>query len=114
MKHRGWTRLALSFLTCSMALTIATSTAFAQQQDQQEQFRKQAQVSSPSEAQIWKMIIQDSIASDPHLCPCPYSANRAGRACGTRSAYSRVAGSLICYPQDIPDEQIARYRERLQ
>lgn len=87
------------------------------QQDQQDAARRAAQVSGPTEIQIWKAIIADSIASYPHVCPCPYSPNRAGRACGDRSAYSRVAGAtgrLMCYPQDIPDHEIARYCERLQ
>ena len=62
---------------------------------------------------IWRMIIRDSIASYRHLCPCPYSENRAGRRCGTRSAHSRVDGSVMCYVSDIPEAEIARYRERL-
>jgi hypothetical protein len=97
-------------------LALATSSAVAQQ-DQQETARRAAQVGGPTEIQIWKAIIADSIASYPHSCPCPYSPNRAGKACGDRSAYSRVAGaagSLMCYPQDIPDREIARYRERMQ
>lgn len=111
MQHRGRIRLGLSFC---LALVIAGS-AFAQQ-DQQDAARRVAQT-APTEIQIWKAIIADSIASYSLSCPCPYSRNRAGRACGERSAYSRVAGAtgrLICFPQDIPDQEIARYRERLQ
>ena len=101
MKHVGRIRLALGILACTLALGIG-SAAFAQQQN-------------VSEVDLWKMIIRDSIASYPRSCPCPYSANRAGRACGEHSAYSRkMGGPLMCYPGDIPDEQIARYRERMQ
>jgi hypothetical protein len=67
----------------------------------------------PHDIDIWRMIISDSIASYRHLCPCPYSPNRAGRRCGTRSAHSRVDGSVMCYVSDIPEEEVARYRERL-
>jgi hypothetical protein len=96
-------------------LAIASGPSLAQQ-DQQDAARRAAQV-APTEVDIWKAIISDSIAAYPHSCPCPYSPNRAGRACGERSAYSRVAGAsgqLMCYPQDIPDSEIARYRERMQ
>ena len=104
MKHRGRIRSACGFVACVLTLTMAGFSAGAQEQERYV-----------SEVEIWKMIIRDSIASYPHLCPCPYSANRAGRACGDRSVYSRVNnGSLICYPQDIPDSEIARYRELVQ
>ena len=113
--HRGRISLLISF-----CLALAFAGSVAAQQDQQDAARRVAQVSAPTaptEIQIWKAIIADSIASYPQLCPCPYSRNRAGRTCGERSAYSRVAsatGRLMCFPQDIPDQEIARYRERLQ
>ena len=72
------------------------------------------QPGSSSDIEIWRMIIRDSIAGYRRLCPCPYSANRAGRSCGTRSAHSRVDGSVMCYVSDIPEAEVARYRERLQ
>ena len=57
---------------------------------------------------IVKNIIQDSIASYPGRCPCPYHVDRAGRSCGKRSAYSRAGGySVICYPGDVTEEMIA-------
>jgi hypothetical protein len=111
MQHRGRISLLVSFC---LALVFAGSAVA--QQDQQDAARREAQT-APTEIQIWKAIIADSIASYPHLCPCPYSPNRAGRNCGERSAYTRVAGAtgrLMCFPQDIPDHEIARYRERLQ
>jgi hypothetical protein len=112
MKHRVRISLTIGFW-----LAAAMAGSAVAQQDQQEAARREAQVSAPTEIQIWKAIIADSIASYPHLCPCPYSPNRAGRACGQRSAYSRgagAAGALTCYAHDIADEQIARYRERMQ
>lgn len=64
---------------------------------------------------LWKMIIRDSIAAYPRSCPCPYSADRLGQPCGDRSAYSRApTAPTVCYPQDISEEQLARYREKFQ
>jgi hypothetical protein len=112
MQHRGRISLLISF--CLALVFAGSATA---QQDQQDAARRAVQVTAPTEIQIWKAIIADSIASYPQLCPCPYSRNRAGRTCGERSAYTRVAsatGRLMCFPQDIPEQEIARYRERLQ
>jgi hypothetical protein len=116
MLHRGRIRFAISFIACSLALSLASS-AFAQQDQQEQEVRRQAQISSPTQIQIWNAIIAESVSTYPGLCPCPYSPNRAGHACGDRSVYSRVgrsSGSLKCYPQDIADHEIARYRERAQ
>ena len=102
-------------LCAGWALTVAiagTSPAsYAQNQNQDQQERQQPRV---RDIDIWQMIIRDSIASYAHACPCPYSENRAGRTCGTRSAYSRVRGSVTCFPNDISDAAVSRYRERLQ
>ena len=65
-----------------------------------------------SDAQIRQAIIAASIASYSGSCPCPYSINRAGRACGPSSAYSKPGGaSPVCYPQDVTADMIRRYRE---
>jgi hypothetical protein len=102
MKRRSWNRLASGFVALGAALLFTTlsSSAFAQEQEE-------AHVT----IEIWRAIIKDSIESYPHLCPCPYSPNRAGRACGSRSAYSRV-GNLTCYVSDISEEEVERYRLR--
>lgn len=41
-----------------------------------------AQAASLSDAQIRRAIIQESLASYPGNCPCPYNTDRAGRSCG--------------------------------
>lgn len=46
-----------------------------------------------AELQIKQDIIRQSIASYSGSCPCPYNADRAGRSCGRRSAYSRPGSS---------------------
>ena len=106
MKRRSWNRLASGFVALGAALlfTSPSFSSFAQNQEEAEE----AHVT----IEIWKAIIKDSIASYPHLCPCPYSPNRAGRACGSRSAYSRV-GNLTCYVSDISEDEVERYRLRL-
>lgn len=68
---------------------------------------------SLTDDQIKKIIINESIASYSSVCACPYSIARNGSACGGRSAYSKPGGySPICYPSDVTDEMIRRYRQR--
>jgi hypothetical protein len=95
---RGWTAIGLTLI-----ITMFAGPGAAENQ----------QEAAPSDVDVWRMIIRESIASYPHLCPCPYSPNRAGRSCGTRSAYSRVDGAVMCYVTDISDAEVARYRQRL-
>ena len=65
-----------------------------------------------SDAQIRKAIVQESLATYPGNCPCPYNTDRAGRSCGARSAYSRPGGySPKCYASDVTSTDIAAYRE---
>jgi hypothetical protein len=60
------------------------------------------------------LLIALSIASYPGRCPCPYFADRAGRSCGGRSAYSRAGGySVKCYPADISADEIKTFRDTL-
>jgi hypothetical protein len=64
-----------------------------------------------SDAQIKRAMIQDSIASYPGTCPCPYSVARNGSRCGRRSAYSRAGGyAPLCYASDVTAQMIADYR----
>jgi len=63
-----------------------------------------------SSQEIKESIITQSIQQYPGVCACPYSVMRNGRACGRRSAYSKPGGySPKCYPQDVSDEEVARY-----
>lgn len=48
---------------------------------------------SRTEQQIRKQIIEESIASYPGRCPCPYNVTRNGSACGGRSAWSGKAAT---------------------
>lgn len=70
--------------------------------------------SGESDDALIAAIIAQSRAAYPGKCGCPDDVDRAGRSCGRRSAWSRAGGaSLICYPQDITPEMLARYRRAL-
>jgi hypothetical protein len=46
-------------------------------------------------------------------CACPDDTMRNGRACGSRSAYSRPGGAApLCYPTDVTPAMIEGYRQR--
>lgn len=64
-----------------------------------------------SDAQIKQKVIQESLASYPGSCPCPYSTDRAGHSCGGRSAYSRPGGyAPRCYASDVTAADVKSYR----
>lgn len=64
-----------------------------------------------SDAAIRQLIINESIASYPGNCPCPYNAARNGSRCGGRSAYSRPGGyAPKCYASDVSTAEVAAYR----
>lgn len=66
-----------------------------------------------TDAQIKQKIIQQSIASYPGNCPCPYNSARNGSRCGGRSAYNRAGGySPMCFPDDVSAAAVAEYRKR--
>src|ERR1041384_1283993 len=65
-----------------------------------------------SDAQIKKLLIDESIAAYDGNCPCPYSRARNGSRCGRRSAYSREGGAApLCFERDVTSEMVQAYRE---
>lgn len=65
-----------------------------------------------TDAQIKNAIIQESIATYPGTCPCPYNIARNGTRCGRRSAYSRPGGyAPIFYASNVTPGMIADYRK---
>ena len=67
-----------------------------------------------SDEQARAAIIQQSLASYPGPCPCPYNRMRNGRACGSVSAYVRPGGySPICYDRDVTPDMIRKFRGAL-
>ena len=68
---------------------------------------------SPSDTEITKEIIKESIANYKGICPCPYSTHPDGRQCGYRSAYSsKSASAPICYSIAVTPQMIKDYRQR--
>jgi len=62
---------------------------------------------------IVRILIEDSIASYPGKCPCPYNSARNGSRCGKRSAYNRAGGySPLCFKEDVSKEMVQEYRAR--
>ena len=68
---------------------------------------------SPSNTEITKAIMNESIASYKGICPCPYSTHPDGRQCGYRSAYSsKSASAPICYSIAVTPQMIEDYKKR--
>jgi hypothetical protein len=75
-------------------------------------FAAQPVLARESDAQVKQKIIQQSIASYPGKCPCPYNTDRAGRSCGRRSAYNRPGGySPKCFASDVSPSDVRAYRQ---
>ena len=65
-----------------------------------------------SDAQIKKLLIDESIAAYNGNCPCPYSRARNGSRCGRRSAHSREGGAApLCFAADVSAEMVVAYRQ---
>lgn len=66
-----------------------------------------------SDAEVKKRIVAEDIARTPGNCPCPFHVDRAGRACGRRSAYSRPGGyEPLCYTRNVTRAMVDDYRAR--
>ena len=66
-----------------------------------------------SDQEIKQGIVEDSIASYPGRCPCPYNVTRNGSSCGGRSAWSRRGGyAPICYEREVTKEMVSRRKEQ--
>ncbi|QWE19922.1 hypothetical protein [Polynucleobacter sp. AP-Kolm-20A-A1] len=67
----------------------------------------------PSDDEITKEIIKESIANYKGICPCPYSTHPDGRQCGYRSAYSsKSASAPICYSITVTPSMVEDYKKR--
>lgn len=67
----------------------------------------------PTDAQIRKVLIEESRAGYSGNCPCPYDLDRAGRRCGKRSAYSRPGGAApLCFESDVTNAMVEEYRSK--
>ena len=68
-------------------------------------------LSAEQKAALVAAIVAASVAAylaTGKPCACPYSTNRAGRACGGTSAWSRAGGCRpLCYPTDVGEAVLA-------
>ncbi|MGP3590115.1 hypothetical protein [Vagococcus sp. WN89Y] len=72
-----------------------------------------AQSGSLTTDQVKQKIIEESIASYPGVCACPYNRARNGSSCGRRSAWSKAGGySPICYKDEVTAEMVAQWRRQ--
>lgn len=63
--------------------------------------------------QVREAIIQQSIASYPGNCPCPYNRAANGSKCGKRSAWSKPGGyDPICFPEEVTSSMIKQWRQQ--
>ena len=64
--------------------------------------------------QVKQKIIEDSIASYPGTCACPFNTARNGSSCGRRSAWSKAGGySPICYKKEVTKEMVKEWRQQI-
>ncbi|WP_343463458.1 hypothetical protein [Pantoea sp.] len=65
-----------------------------------------------TDEQVKQQIIDESIASYPGNCACPFNSARNGSSCGRRSAWSKAGGyAPICYKKEVTKAMIAQWRE---
>jgi len=71
-----------------------------------------AKTSRQTDDQIRQLIIEDSIASYPGVCACPFNSARNGSSCGRRSAWSRQGGyAPICYKKEVTKDMVDQWRQ---
>lgn len=74
-----------------------------------------AKSNSLSDDQVRQRIIDDSVASYPGTCACPFNTARNGSLCGGRSAWSKAGGySPICYKKEVTKEMVKAWRQENQ
>ncbi|HID9232134.1 TPA: hypothetical protein ACXFAB_004630 [Klebsiella quasipneumoniae] len=74
-----------------------------------------AKSNSLSDDQVRQRIIDDSVASYPGTCACPFNTARNGSSCGGRSAWSNAGGySPICYKKEVTKEMVKAWRQENQ
>ena len=68
-----------------------------------------------SDDQVRQRVIDDSVASYPGTCACPFNTAQNGSSCGGRSAWSKAGGySPICYKKEVTKEMVKAWRQENQ
>ncbi|MBZ6386804.1 hypothetical protein [Pantoea piersonii] len=90
--------------TVAVSLVMAVSLLWAGASD--------AKSTRQTDDQIRQLIIEDSIASYPGVCACPFNSARNGSSCGRRSAWSKQGGyAPICYKKEVSKEMVDEWRK---
>jgi hypothetical protein len=64
-----------------------------------------------TDSEVRRAIILDSIKAYTGECPCPYSRTDDGFRCGDKSkAKQGERPKPVCYPEDVTNEMVERYR----
>jgi len=106
--------LGVTLLTATTCIASAAprGTAPLQQGSGDAAKEKKPSKKALTDAQIKRILIDESIAAYSGNCPCPYNTDSRGRSCGRRSAYSREGGEApLCYPKDVSAEMVKAYRD---
>jgi hypothetical protein len=62
--------------------------------------------------QVKQKIIDDSIASYPGTCACPFNTARNGSSCGAAALGVKRRYSPICYKKEVSKEMIKEWRQQ--
>lgn len=90
--------------TVTVSLVMAVSLLWAGASD--------AKSTRQTDDQIRQLIIEDSIASYPGVCACPFNSARNGSSCGRRSAWSKQGGyAPICYKKEVSKAMVDEWRK---
>ncbi len=97
-------RTRLAGITAFLLIVLTLALGFA---------AAQTAKTAKTNAEIRQEIIKQSIARYKGSCPCPYSADGAGRMCGWWSAYDKSGGvSPLCFEKDVTPKMVVDYRKR--
>jgi hypothetical protein len=95
--------------------TEKVATAHAPERPAPPEIKRKAEIALTAAA-IAAILIKasrDQYHATGKPCACPDDAMRNGRACGSRSAYSRPGGTApLCYRTDVTPAMIESYRQR--
>ncbi|CAK6500123.1 hypothetical protein PANPA_00048 (plasmid) [Pantoea sp. Nvir] len=90
--------------TIAVSLVMAVSLLWIDASD--------AKSTRQSDDHIRQLIIEDSIASYPGVCACPFNSARNGSSCGRRSAWSKQGGyAPVCYKKEVSKEMVDEWRK---
>jgi hypothetical protein len=105
--------LSLGLVLVLGGLVVGGSASGAEAAGRAEELaEKAASKKRLSDAQIKKILIDESIAAYSGNCPCPYNRASNGSRCGRRSAYDREGGAApLCFAKDVSAEMVQGYRD---